>query len=141
MSDVFAYGTLMFGDILEAVCGEGWPSEPASLRHYARRAVRGAVYPAAMAVPGEVIRGVLVRGLSQTALGRLDEFEGELYRRVELTVRTDTETAALALVYVARDRYLDRLSELAWDPERFANDHRARYVAGCRAYRVRRYGE
>jgi gamma-glutamylcyclotransferase (GGCT)/AIG2-like uncharacterized protein YtfP len=133
---VFAYGTLAFPDVMEAVTGVAFASEPATLDGFARRRVFGAVYPGVRAEAGATLDGVLYRGVDERSLARLDRFEGALYERRLLAVRVARGDRWDAWVYVVPDALAHRLANEAWDPERFRREHLAPYLARCRAGRV-----
>jgi gamma-glutamylcyclotransferase (GGCT)/AIG2-like uncharacterized protein YtfP len=132
---VFTYGTLTFPDVMQAVTGRAFASLPASLAGYACLAVRGAVYPGALARAGATIDGVLYLDVDDASLVRLDRFEGEIYVRRRVTVVTGGVERA-AQVYVVRAGDAHRLAPAPWDRERFAREHLASYLARCRAGRV-----
>ena len=126
---VFAYGTLEFAELVEAVAGRRFPSEPALLEGFARSMVRGAEYPGIAPAPGARTPGILYSGVDAAALAALDRFEGELYERREVVVRTASgETAALAWVLREESRHL--LTGEPWDRERFAAHHLRAWLDG-----------
>jgi gamma-glutamylcyclotransferase (GGCT)/AIG2-like uncharacterized protein YtfP len=96
----FVYGTLMSPAILRRVCyGPELPnsttrtlplhlvSRPAILPGFQRHRVRIADYPAIIRREGSAVRGMLVTGLTEGDMGRLDIFEGDEYARVKVRVR------------------------------------------------------
>lgn len=133
--NLFAYGTLQFPRILEAVCGQRAAGVPATLRGYRCEGVRGVVYPAIIRSSGEQVDGLLWRGLTTTALGLLDAFEGAEYRRVTGRVRTRCGAAVPALFYVAAPVLRARLDGRSWDARRFAASGLPAYAARCRRER------
>jgi gamma-glutamylcyclotransferase (GGCT)/AIG2-like uncharacterized protein YtfP len=128
---VFAYGTLLFAEVMERVAGERCAATPAVLRGYARRALHGVAYPAVVAQPGAETEGVLYLGVTPAALARLDGFEGDLYDRISRPVKT-ADGERCAFVYVLRDAHRDRLSARGWDPEAFRARDLAAFVARLR---------
>jgi gamma-glutamylcyclotransferase (GGCT)/AIG2-like uncharacterized protein YtfP len=130
---LFAYGTLLLPEVMAAVAGRRLAARPALLRGFARRAVRGEVYPGLVREPGAVTRGVLYERVDPALWARLDRFEGPLYERRDVSV-TQVGRARRAATYVVRADRLAALAEAPWDPEAFARRHAARYVAGCRAW-------
>lgn len=121
---LFTYGTLMCPEVLTAVAGATGAPRPARLSGYARRRVRGAVWPGILPRPGASVEGVLWSGLGAAALARLDRYEGAAFRREAVVVATvEGEVPAQAYVLAARHRW--RLTRNDWAPEAF----RARYLA------------
>ncbi|KAH6638733.1 hypothetical protein C7974DRAFT_306053 [Boeremia exigua] len=96
----FFYGTLIAPPVLHRVIwGSPTPptpthaalltTRPAVLHGYQRRRVRGADYPAIVPAEGGEVRGVLVEGLSEGDVWRLDVFEGGEYVRRVVRVRVE----------------------------------------------------
>jgi catechol 2,3-dioxygenase-like lactoylglutathione lyase family enzyme/gamma-glutamylcyclotransferase (GGCT)/AIG2-like uncharacterized protein YtfP len=128
-SRIFAYGTLEFAELVEAITGRRFPSEPALLRDFARSLVRGADHPAIAPAPGAQTPGSLYSGVDDDSLAALDRFEGDLYERREVSVWTASgEKTALAWVLREDRRHL--LGDEPWDPERFAARHLRAWLAG-----------
>ncbi len=117
-ADVFAYGTLLFPEVMLAVTRTRFLAQPAMLRGYARRRVRGASYPGLRCEPGAVTEGRLYRAVDPAALDRLDAFEGNLYARERVLVELDASLLE-AITYLIRPAFLHRLSEESWDPAAF----------------------
>lgn len=63
--------------------------------------MRHATYPAIVAKAGATVRGLALRGLSEAELTALDEYEGEEYERIPVTIRV-RERNAKAWVYIWR---------------------------------------
>ena len=140
-NQVFAYGTLMFPEVVEALLGRAFSSRPARLVGYARLALRERVYPAIVARDGASTDGVLYAGVDDASLSKLDEFEGETYERRTVQVlrssSIDPATVALAAeAYVIAPARLDLHEATPWDPEQFRALHHQRYVAHCRSLRA-----
>lgn len=132
-ANVFAYGTLIFPEVLAAVAGRAHAAEPASLAGFARICVRGAVYPAAIEDATGTVAGVLYRGVDPLGVERLDRFEGGLYDRVRVTVSLGDGGRTEAFAYVVPASRFDRLERRPWEPEAFRRRHLAAYLARCRA--------
>lgn len=116
---LFAYGSLMWPDILQAVAGRALPSQAATLRGYRRFCVRGASYPALRrATPDSVITGVVYEGLCDADWQRLDAFEGADYQRQTLKVGCAGRTLTAA-AYLWRDAASDRLADADWSAQAF----------------------
>ncbi|MGV8952759.1 MAG: gamma-glutamylcyclotransferase family protein [Cypionkella sp.] len=99
---LFAYGTLRDPDILSALLGRSLPaSRCIAATAPGFRAVHfpARVYPALLAAPGAEAAGLLLHGLTPAELAVLDAFEGDEYRRGEITVLTASGPVA-AQVYL-----------------------------------------
>jgi hypothetical protein len=87
---LFFFGTLMDGDVLEAVLGHPMPAdglEPARLSGWKRVAIAGCAYPMLIPHPTGSVDGYLARGLSGQDRRRLDHYEGPEYRAGIVMVR------------------------------------------------------
>jgi gamma-glutamylcyclotransferase (GGCT)/AIG2-like uncharacterized protein YtfP len=144
MNALFAYGTLLFPEVLRAVAGRALPSRVATLPGFARWRLIGEIFPAVVAAAEQDrVSGVLYVGLDSDEWRRLDEFEGELYERRAVTVGVvgaeSTSVAPVAgasfaatrpaFTYVLRDGWRHRLAAAPWDPEAFARDHLDAFAA------------
>jgi gamma-glutamylcyclotransferase (GGCT)/AIG2-like uncharacterized protein YtfP len=128
---LFAYGTLIFPEVLEAITGRWRRPQNATLPGYARYRLKRHIYPAIIPKPGAAVHGVLYRNLDKAALTALDRFEDTCYERVRVRVMTARgPRPAFAYVLPAARRHL--LDEREWDPGRFRARHLARYLARCR---------
>lgn len=121
-TNLFAYGTLMWPEVFEAVVGRRLPSVPVVLRGFKRLRVKNACYPAIVRSPDDEVEGVIYRGLSGEEMRRLDAFEGAEYQRIECEVH-DTRVS----VYVFVDAFRARLEDAPWKPESIDDESRARF--------------
>ena len=102
--DLFIFGTLLHMPLLEIVSGDKdvagrvrW----AVRRDYAVSRVEGQVFPMIHAQSGSVAEGVIVSGLYEGALARLDYYEKAFgYDRVEFVVLDDTQTPRNVTAYL-----------------------------------------
>lgn len=128
--NVFTYGSLMFPEVWRCVTGSGLEGQPARLREFEARAIRGQTYPALISKPGAVTEGVVYSGVNAEAVARLDVFEGNFYQRQTVVVRTGSgaEEDIEAQVYVAvLADHPDILPE-RWRADEFRNRHLAGFL-------------
>lgn len=131
----FAYGSLMWADIMARVCGREprqLQGRTAWLHGHVRHPVSGEDYPglvpaAADVAPAEPVQGVLYGGLTDLEWQRLDAFEGPEYERVLVMVRVAVRMQP-AWVYRFRESLRHRLLDGPWDPEGFERKGKARFV-------------
>jgi len=96
----FAYGSLMWADIMARVCGgAALASEPAQLPGYRRHPVLGQDYPGLRPAEGGTVVGRLYRGVDAAQWARLDAFEGPEYERVPVQVLLPDGRTETAEVY------------------------------------------
>jgi gamma-glutamylcyclotransferase (GGCT)/AIG2-like uncharacterized protein YtfP len=134
MDKLFAYGTLMCGDIFHAVTGRRLPAVSATLMNYQRLRVRGEHYPAIRVQPGGQVEGILYRQVSRQLWRRLDQFEGSLYRRCSIVVRLAGGHTVTAYTYVIRPRSAQRLLPLEWDFDTFLEQGKAHFLQHYRGF-------
>lgn len=128
--NLFAYGTLMWTEVLESVIGRPLAGVPATLAGYRRIRMRGVHYPAVVSSRNDEVAGVLYDGLSEADFRNLDRFEGEEYER--LTVRV---AASEAEVYVLSDAWMHLAEDRPWHPEDLKAEHLAAFRAEYKGWR------
>ena len=99
--NLFVYGTLVDDALVVQLTGRRFPRRAARLQGY-RKHVPAGSYP--FVVPDEdgMVEGVVLEGIDADALRAFDAYEdeGQLYRRVEVTI-TVAGLPQRAFVYVA----------------------------------------
>ena len=125
---LFCYGSLEFAEVMRRVAGRVFPHEPARLEGWARNRFRGRAFPGLRPRGWACTPGTLWRGIDEAAAERLDRFEGELYERRSLPVRTRSGVTVTAQVYVTAPAHLDRLSHEPWDRARFQRETLAGFL-------------
>lgn len=133
MTSVFTYGSLIVPEVWALVAGRRHTSEPALLEGYKRRALHGVSYPGIFPAPNEQVEGTLWHGIEPEQMLRLDDFEGDLYRRISVEVRVG-EAPAVADVYVIRPSHESLMSPEPWDEARFRTQELTGYLEGCRRF-------
>lgn len=133
---LFAYGTLMFGDIRAAVTGRRLRPEKAVLPDYRRQRIGDLAVPAVQPWVGEAVEGLVLFGLDRSILARIDDYEGDLYER-QLVRIGSRGGGRLAYCYVASARARALLGE-EWSPQVFARRDKADYVRRQLRSNVRR---
>lgn len=125
--NLFAYGTLIIPEIFSEVTARNYEPESAVLKDYARFRLEGESFPAIVKAKGHSTEGVIYRMIDPTAFRRLDAFEGELYVRTPVLVKTGAGVD-LAVTYVLKDIYRHRLTNLPWSPEAFRENEKDRFL-------------
>jgi gamma-glutamylcyclotransferase (GGCT)/AIG2-like uncharacterized protein YtfP len=125
--NLFAYGTLMWPEVLEAVIGKHLDGVPAVLHGYVRLRVKGEHYPAVVPSGSRSVEGLLFKDLSDTDFEHLDRFEGEEYERTAVSLN-----GIEVQVYVLSDASRDIADCVPWRPEDMKAHH---LTAFCREYK------
>jgi gamma-glutamylcyclotransferase (GGCT)/AIG2-like uncharacterized protein YtfP len=127
--DIFTYGSLMYPAVWRRVVSGDYASCAATLHGYARRRIRGELYPALIrAVPESAVAGILYRDVSAADVAALDHFEGEGEAYSRIPVRVDLAGGGTVEAWT----YLYLLSatgeESDWEPERFETRDLPRFL-------------
>ncbi len=125
---LFTYGSLMYADIFTAVSGEHCPARTARLAGFRRCRVKGQAYPGIRPDAQGEVAGVLYEGVGDTAMTRLDEFEGVEYLRERLAVVGEDGVVTEAECYVFRPECYSRLLPDDWDVQEFEQVGKARFI-------------
>ena len=132
--DLFFYGTLRDAETLEIVMGphfEEVVAEVATLADHAVLEVLGEDYPVIVGRAGETATGMLVRGLSEGAVARLNYFEDEFdYALDDREVRTADGGRHRAEVFFVRGGHLRTGG--TWDFARWERTQRPAFVEAAR---------
>ena len=118
---VFTYGSLMFAEVWQRVVRGHYASHAARLDGYRRFAVRDDTYPGIVTSSDSSVEGLVYTDVDAADLARLDDFEGDLYARID-AVATDPHGRAVKVqTYLCLDA--SYLSDQPWLPESFALSH------------------
>ncbi len=139
--NLFAYGTLMCPDILEAVLWKKRSGISALLSGYGRFRVSGEHYPGIIPVAGAVVPGVLFPGISPEGLRRLDIFEGQIYTRTTVYVLAPDFGVYAAFAYVVRPEYRSYLTSEPWNVGYLTTERRQSFVSQYAGFGRMKCGE
>jgi len=129
ISDVFAYGTFLFPQIMTAITGREHDGQKAWINNFAAFKVTGDIYPGIWPLEGVQTEGILYHNVSKEELEAMDRYEGEEYSRELLPVETEDGEIHKVWVYVFRAAYKHLLSETPWRPEMYDEAEIEAYVA------------
>ncbi len=118
-NDLFCYGTLQIPEVIQTVIGRHPRGCPAEIRGYGAFQVRQAEYPGLRPARGRITGGRVYFGLTPTELAILDRFEGSLYRRCRLAIRTCDGRRRDAWVYVVKPARQRCLAPRIWSRRDF----------------------
>ena len=104
------------------------------LKGYARRLVKGQVYPGLLQHEGNRVDGVVYQNVPASAWERLDRFEGEMYARRAVSIEMDGGGRLTAETYIVRAEYVDNLEEVDWDFSEFLSSGKSKFRAGYVVY-------
>lgn len=124
----------MFPSVMEAVTGREFPARKARVKDYARFKVKGESYPGLTPLKGAGTEGVLYMGVDVLSVSRLDDFEGEIYERSEISAEPLDGESLIAHTYVIKAECRDRLSSDPWDPEHFEKADLREFMASYQGF-------
>ncbi len=132
---VFTYGTLMTGSIMQSVTGRRFQGIEATLHGFARYSVRDETYPGIIEDAESSVAGILYTGVDEISLGRLDRFEGDMYRRIAVEVVDCRGAHRTAFAYLVRDSHRHMLTQEPWDPDSFRKSGMRGFLNGYKGFR------
>lgn len=115
---LFAYGTLMWPEVMQSVVGRRLLGVSARLSGYRRLRVKGEHYPVIIASLEDTVDGILYTDLSEHEFELLDQFEGEEYERVSVRIGNSE-----AQVYVLADGWWHIVNPCIWRAEDVRPEH------------------
>jgi gamma-glutamylcyclotransferase (GGCT)/AIG2-like uncharacterized protein YtfP len=127
--NLFAYGTLMWPEILESVMGRRMAGEKMVLAGYTRLRVKGQHYPVILQSLEDSVEGVLYTNLTAEEFQSLDAFEGVEYDRTEVCI-----SGTPAFVYVLSDDWKHIADSKPWKPEDLAADELAQFCSDYKGW-------
>jgi gamma-glutamylcyclotransferase (GGCT)/AIG2-like uncharacterized protein YtfP len=130
----FVYGSLLFGEVMQAVTGTRYEGECASISGYARFLVSGATYPGLIPSEGDRVKGILYSGITEASMDWLDAFEGKYYHRQRVFASTRTVDSVAAETYVFRIAYRELLTDQPWDADRFRKEHLSAFLRSYQGF-------
>ena len=134
-TSLFAYGTLQFPEIMEAVTGRRFPGTEARVSGYRRRRLEARPYPGIVPRPGEETTGRLYREIDAGSLARLDVFEGRIYDRRRILATSADGSEVVAWAYVVADAFAYLVTPEVWDARAFLAQHRDAFLEACKRFR------
>ena len=119
----------MAPQLFELIAGIAMESEPAVLSSYRRHAFAAERFPGL--IPGETedrTTGIAIHNITEPVWRLLDEFESDMYRREDVSVKLLSGRDIAAQTYVLEPRYRHLLADHDWDFENFLTFHLASYL-------------
>ncbi|ADP84231.1 gamma-glutamylcyclotransferase family protein [Pseudofrankia inefficax] len=131
---LFAYGTLTFAPVLDALLGRRPPVTAAIVPGWRAARLPGRPYPGLVPAPDGRASGLLLSGLTPAEWALLDSWEGDPYRvrRVRTAVADSAGPATGPFAFTYTWRSVDETAPEDWDRDRFADEWLERYVTRLR---------
>lgn len=129
---LFAYGTLMFPQVIRTVIGHAPRGDLAMASGFDRLELIGHPFPGMVPAPDRpdaTVEGVLYEGLSAVDWKELDDFEGPFYVLTEIAVTRAGESLR-ALTYIVAEERRNLLGDTLWDKNHFRTHHLDTFLTG-----------
>lgn len=117
----------MCQDIMHKVAGSDFAHCRATLADYLRFSVKQEVYPAIAEKAGAVVNGMVYFDVPENAWLRLDDFEGDMYARISVKVKSANNQLINADTYVIRPEFQQLLDTPGWDLDDFIRFSKHRF--------------
>lgn len=134
MNPLFAYGTLMCPDIMQAVAGKAFKGVKATLKEYRRLTVKNQHYPGLTPHAGGSVEGIVYFDVSAASWQRLDLFEGDMYSLDLVELELVDGSIISANTYVVKEVYRKNLTETDWDFEKFLREGKREFIGSYNGY-------
>lgn len=121
---LFAYGTLQFDAVLDALLGRIPQRTPASAPGWRAAALEGRLYPGLVTAPNATAPGLLLSDLSKEEWAILDAFEDDRYDLAPVALTSGDQGWA----YIWPD---EQVRTENWDAKHFQARHLREYAARC----------
>jgi len=129
VKNIFVYGSLIFDEVWAAIASRQYRTQYATLEGYARYRVKAETYPGLVRSPSGRVQGLVRMGVTVADVRKLDQFEGDEYRRRPMWVTTGHGTQIRVETYVIRLSAMHRLTRKHWDPEWFRDNGLENFLA------------
>lgn len=124
---LFVYGTLQLPERLQSLLGRVPSQAPAILYGYRCGLVARADFPGIVPQQDSHVNGLVLSPLEQSELDVLDQYEGELYRRLRVTVLTACKPINV-WAYVIVPWARGRVTQQVWTIEQYRARKGARWT-------------
>lgn len=129
MTNLFTYGSLMCDDIMLQVSGVQPKHQKARLIGFFCSQIQGETYPGIHPAAEHYVEGVLYFDVCESAIAKLDTFEGEYYERNEITVLCSSEGEIAATAYIIKAQYNHLLTGKSWSYDNFLRHGKEEFEA------------
>lgn len=116
INKLFTYGTLMLDEIFFSITGKEFRSTPAYLINYQCLQVKNKIYPGLISGNGKVT-GKLYHDIPAETFAKLDNYEGQEYRREIIVTHQYPSDQITAWCYLYKTELKNNLLENAWTLE------------------------
>ncbi len=128
IKNLFVYGTLMSGDVMQAVTGLYFTGTHCRLDNFQRFSVKNADYPGIRHKHGKSVDGLIYLNIPDNIWPLLDEFEGDIYERIEVAVKTAENIEFSAFTYVIKEHSAHLLTDLPWSFDIFIQQRKKQFL-------------
>lgn len=106
----------------------------AVLTDYFRSKIVNEVYPGLIYKEGSTVSGIVYLDLSTLSLNRLDMFEGDLYKRKNVSVTLENGHLIRAMTFITKPEFHDILTGKPWSLEKFKAEDKKPFLDGYKGF-------
>ena len=124
----------MCPDIMREVSGYKYTNIHGILNGFCKLSIKDEIYPAIIPDGESIVDGVVYKNISRMAWGRLDRFEGKLYKRQSVMISLDDGNSLESETYVLRPEFISILKNSEWDFTNFLNSDKEHFISEYRGF-------
>jgi gamma-glutamylcyclotransferase (GGCT)/AIG2-like uncharacterized protein YtfP len=126
---LFTYGTLAFPQIWMRVVGREFPTQQATVAGYAAYRAKGELFPVIVPAGDEAtVAGLVYFDVDDETVAALDEFESDLYERVDVDAVLEDGRPLRCGAYVLAEKHRSMASSEWWDAAWFEREAMGEYL-------------
>ena len=98
------------------------------LKGYTCNKVKNEVYPGLIKSKTSTVKGVIYRDVNKDDISRLDQFEGDEYKRITVNVTSPGNKEVVCQTYLFKDAFNDKIIDVPWSFDDFVNQDFDKFV-------------
>ena len=137
--NIFTYGTLMSLKIWERVVMGKYLFQPGILQGYTCNKVKNEVYPGLIKSKTTTVKGVIYWDVNREDILRLDQFEGDEYKRIIVKIKDPGNKEFVCQTYLVKDEFNHKITEVPWSFNYFVNQDFDKFVGRYKGWHTIRH--
>ena len=136
--NIFTYGTLMSLKIWERVVMGKYLFHPGILQGYTCNKVKNEVYPGLIKSKTTTVKGVIYWDVNREDILRLDQFEGDEYKRIMVKIKDSGNKGIDCQTYLVKDEFNHKITDVPWSFNYFVNQDFDEFVSRYKGWHTLR---
>ena len=137
--NIFTYGTLMSLNIWERVVIGKYISQHGKLQGYTCNKVKNEVYPGLIKSKTSTVKGVIYCDVNRDDILRLDQFEGDEYKRIIVKVKDPGNKEFVCQTYLFKAEFNHKITDVPWSFNYFVNQDFDKFVNKYKGWHTNGY--